>query len=56
MDVGGIEFIHDRLLDLRAEGKAIVLISSKLDEVQQLSDRLAVMYEGEIMDVVDPDR
>jgi ABC-type uncharacterized transport system ATPase subunit len=56
VDVGSIEFIHDRLLDLRAEGKAIVLISSKLDEVQQLSDRLAVMYEGEIMDVVDPDR
>ncbi|WP_435153299.1 ABC transporter ATP-binding protein [Haladaptatus sp. DFWS20] len=56
VDVGSIEFIHDRLLDLRAEGKAILLVSSKLDEVQQLSDRLAVMYEGEIMDVVDPDR
>ncbi|WP_266076576.1 ABC transporter ATP-binding protein [Haladaptatus caseinilyticus] len=56
VDVGSIEFIHDRLLDLRADGKAILLVSSKLDEVQQLSDRLAVMYEGEIMDVVDPDR
>ncbi len=56
VDVGSIEFIHDRLLDLRADGKAIVLVSSKLDEVQQLSDRLAVMYEGTIMDVVDPDR
>ncbi|SIR02726.1 nucleoside ABC transporter ATP-binding protein [Haladaptatus litoreus] len=56
VDVGSIEFIHDRLLDLRAEGKAIFLVSSKLDEVQQLSDRLAVMYEGEIMDVVDPNR
>jgi simple sugar transport system ATP-binding protein len=56
VDVGSIEFIHDRLLELRAEGKTILLVSSKLDEVQQLSDRLAVMYEGEIMDVVDPDR
>ncbi|WP_227376465.1 ABC transporter ATP-binding protein [Haladaptatus halobius] len=56
VDVGSIEFIHDRLLELRAEGKAVLLVSSKLDEVQQLSDRLAVMYEGEIMDIVDPDR
>ncbi|WP_132057591.1 ABC transporter ATP-binding protein [Halorussus amylolyticus] len=56
VDVGSIEFIHDRLLDLRREGKTILLVSSKLDEVQQLSDRLAVMYEGEIVDIVDPDR
>ena len=55
VDVGSIEFIHDRLLDLREEGKAILLISSKLDEVQQLSDRLGVIYEGEFVDVVDPD-
>ena len=56
VDVGSIEFIHERLLELRAAGKTVLLVSSKLDEVQQLSDRLAVMYEGEIMDVVDPDR
>jgi simple sugar transport system ATP-binding protein len=56
VDVGSIEFIHERLLDLRREGKTILLVSSKLDEVQQLSDRLGVMYEGEIVDVVDPDR
>jgi simple sugar transport system ATP-binding protein len=55
VDVGSIEFIHDRLLDLRHEGKAILLISSKLDEVQGLSDRLGVIYEGEFIDVVDPD-
>ena len=54
VDVGSIEFIHDRLLDLRDEGKAVLLISSKLDEVQQLSDRLGVIYEGEFVDVVDP--
>ncbi|MFD1599902.1 ABC transporter ATP-binding protein [Halobellus rarus] len=54
VDVGSIEFIHERLLELRKEGVAIVLISSKLEEVQGLSDRLAVMYEGEFIDVVDP--
>ncbi|WP_336023205.1 ABC transporter ATP-binding protein [Halobellus salinisoli] len=54
VDVGSIEFIHERLLELRKEGVAILLVSSKLEEVQGLSDRLAVMYEGEFMDVVDP--
>ncbi|WP_144900806.1 ABC transporter ATP-binding protein [Halobellus captivus] len=54
VDVGSIEFIHERLLELRAQGVAVLLISSKLEEVQGLSDRLAVMYEGEFMDVVDP--
>ncbi|MEF8774074.1 MAG: ABC transporter ATP-binding protein [Halobacteriales archaeon] len=56
VDVGSTEFIRDRIDDLRAEGRAILLVSSKLEEVQQLSDRLGVMYEGELMDVVDPAR
>jgi len=55
VDVGSIEFIHDRLLELRAGGKGVLLVSSKLDEVRQLSDRLAVINEGEFVDVVDPD-
>jgi simple sugar transport system ATP-binding protein len=55
VDIGATEFIHDQIRSLRREGRAIVLVSSKLDEVQQLSDRLAVMYEGEIVDVVDPE-
>jgi simple sugar transport system ATP-binding protein len=55
VDVGATEFIRNRLLDLRSEGRAVLLVSSKLEEVQQLSDWLAVMYEGEIMDVVDPE-
>ncbi|GGL59126.1 ABC transporter ATP-binding protein [Halocalculus aciditolerans] len=55
VDVGSIEFIHDRLLDLREEGKAILLVSSKLDEVRQLSDRLGVMHDGRLSGVVDPD-
>jgi len=54
VDVGSIEFIHDELLALRAAGKAVLLVSSKLDEVQQLSDRLAVVYEGDIVATVDP--
>jgi len=54
VDVGSIEFIHERLLELRRSGVAVLLISSKLEEVQGLSDRLAVMYEGEFIDVVDP--
>ncbi|EJN61492.1 ABC transporter ATP-binding protein [Halogranum rubrum] len=54
VDIGATNFIHDRLLDLRASGKAVVLVSSNLTEVQGLSDRLAVMHDGEIMDVVNP--
>jgi len=55
VDIGSTEFIRERLLDLRDEGKAVLLVSSKLDEVTSLSDRLAVMYEGELVDEVDPD-
>jgi simple sugar transport system ATP-binding protein len=55
VDVGSIEFIHERLLELRRQGVAVLLVSSKLEEVQGLSDRLAVIYEGEFIDVVDPD-
>jgi simple sugar transport system ATP-binding protein len=55
VDIGSTEFIHERLLELRSDGRGVLLVSSKLDEVQGLSDRLAVMYEGEIMDVVDPE-
>ena len=55
VDVGSIEFIHDRLLDLRTDGVAVLLVSSKLDEVRRLADRMAVMYDGRFMDVVDPD-
>lgn len=55
VDIGAIEFIHERLRDMRDAGVAIVVVSSKLDEIRSLSDRLAVMYEGEFVDVVDPD-
>jgi simple sugar transport system ATP-binding protein len=56
VDVGSIEFIHDRIDGLRESGRAVLLVSSKLDEVQLLSDRLGVIYEGRLVDVVDPDR
>jgi simple sugar transport system ATP-binding protein len=55
VDIGSIEFIHQRLLDMRDSGTAVLIASSKLDEIQKLSDRIAVMYEGEFVDVVDPD-
>ncbi|WP_254534823.1 ABC transporter ATP-binding protein [Halomarina litorea] len=56
VDIGSTEFIHERLLGLRDEGVGVLLVSSKLEEVQALSDRLGVMFEGEIMDVVDPEQ
>ncbi|QZP36528.1 ABC transporter ATP-binding protein [Halobaculum magnesiiphilum] len=55
VDIGSIEFIHDRLLDRRDEGLAVLLVSSKLEEIRKLSDRIAVMYEGEFIDTVDPE-
>ena len=54
VDIGSTEFIHDRLTELRSAGKAVLLVSSKLDEVQALSDRLAVIHDGEFTGVVDP--
>ncbi len=49
LDVAATEFIRKTLLELRDQGKAILLISTDLDEILQLSDRIAVIYEGEIM-------
>jgi simple sugar transport system ATP-binding protein len=54
LDVGVIEYVHQRLLQLREEGQAILLISSDLDEVLTLSDRIAVIYEGKIVAIEDP--
>jgi general nucleoside transport system ATP-binding protein len=49
LDVGAIEFLHRRLIEERAEGRAILLVSLELDEVMSLSDRLLVMYEGRVV-------
>jgi simple sugar transport system ATP-binding protein len=55
VDVGSIEFIHERLVEERNNGKAVVLISTELDEVMALADRIAVMYRGKIVGVVGPE-
>src|SRR6266700_244108 len=55
VDIGAIEFIHRRLIEQRDAGKAVLLISAELEEIRSLSDRIAVMYEGEIVDIVGPD-
>jgi ABC-type uncharacterized transport system ATPase subunit len=55
VDIGAIEFIHRRLIEQRDAGKAVLLVSAELDEIRSLSDRIAVMYEGRIVDIVSPD-
>lgn len=53
VDIGATEYIHRRLLEQRRRGTATLLISEDLDEILALADRIAVMYEGEVMGVVD---
>ena len=53
LDVGAIEYIHKRLVEERDKGRGVLLVSLELDEVMSLSDRIAVMYEGQIVDVLD---
>ncbi|MGC8856247.1 MAG: ABC transporter ATP-binding protein [Anaerolineae bacterium] len=52
LDVGSIEYIHSRIIQKRDEGTAVLLVSSELDEILALSDRIAVMYRGQIVDIV----
>ncbi|MFB9324342.1 ABC transporter ATP-binding protein [Paenibacillus aurantiacus] len=54
LDIGAIEYVQQRLRQARDEGKAILLVSFELDELFELSDRIAVMYEGRIVGEVDP--
>ncbi|MEM8631273.1 MAG: ABC transporter ATP-binding protein [Pseudomonadota bacterium] len=49
VDIGAIEFIHQQIVALRDQGKAILLVSVELDEIMSLSDRIAVMFDGQIM-------
>jgi simple sugar transport system ATP-binding protein len=55
VDVGSIEFIHGRIMHERGIGTAVLLVSSELDEVVALADRIAVMYRGRVVAVVPPD-
>ncbi|MBI3160229.1 MAG: ABC transporter ATP-binding protein [Chloroflexi bacterium] len=52
LDVGSIEYIHSRLVEKRNEGTAVLMVSSELDEILELSDRIAVIYRGRIVDVL----
>jgi simple sugar transport system ATP-binding protein len=52
VDVGAIEFIHERLRAARAEGKAVLLVSAELSEVMALADRIAVMYRGRFVAIL----
>ena len=54
LDVGAIEYIHKQLVAERDKGRAVLLVSLELDEVMSLSDRILVMYEGEIVGELDP--
>ncbi|RNB76277.1 ABC transporter ATP-binding protein [Brevibacillus invocatus] len=53
LDVGAIEFIHRRLVDQRDKGKAVLMLSLELDEIINVADRIAVIYEGKIVGIVD---
>ena len=55
LDVGAIEFVHRRLVEERTDGRAILLVSFELDEILSLSDRILVLYEGEIVGEFSPD-
>jgi simple sugar transport system ATP-binding protein len=55
LDVSATEYVHRRLIEQRSEGTATLLISEDLDEILNLADRIAVIYEGRIMGVVNRD-
>jgi general nucleoside transport system ATP-binding protein len=52
LDVGSIEYIHERIVEKRDEGAAVLIVSVELDEVMALADRIAVMYRGQIVAVL----
>ena len=54
LDVGAIEYIHKQIVNSRDSGTAVLLVSLELEEVMSLSDRILVMYEGEIVGELDP--
>ena len=55
LDISATEYVHQRLLEQRNQGKAVLLISTELDEIIKLSDRIAVFFEGKVMGVVPAD-
>ncbi|NMW64647.1 ABC transporter ATP-binding protein [Mobiluncus mulieris] len=55
LDVGSIEFVHKRIVEQRDAGTGVILVSTELDEVVGLADRIAVMYRGKVIGIVPPD-
>jgi simple sugar transport system ATP-binding protein len=55
VDVGSIEFIHNQIVHERDVGTAVLVVSSELEEIYSLADRIAVMYRGRILAIVGPD-
>lgn len=55
VDVGAIEFLHSRIVEERDKGTAVLIVSTELEEVESLADRIAVMYRGKIVGLVEPD-
>jgi len=53
VDVGAVEFLHGRLVAERDKGTAVLIVSTELDEIEALADRIAVMYRGRIVGIVD---
>ena len=53
LDVGAIEYVHRELIEERDKGRGVLLISLELDEILNVSDRIAVIYEGEIVGILD---
>jgi simple sugar transport system ATP-binding protein len=53
LDVGSVEYIHGRIIEKRDDGTAVLLVSTELDEIMELSDRIAVMYRGKIVEILD---
>ncbi len=56
LDVGSIEYIHKRIIEKRDDGTAVLLVSTELDEIISLSDRIAVMFKGQILDILPGDQ
>ena len=54
LDVGAVEYIHNQLIDQRDKGVGIMLVSTELEEIMRLSDRIIVLYEGRAMGCVRP--
>jgi simple sugar transport system ATP-binding protein len=55
VDVGSIEFLHKRIVAERDKGTPVMIVSTELDEVYALADRIAVLYDGKVMGIVEPD-